>query len=66
MSNDAAPAPRTFDVLVDTGTYGLMSFEVEALTYYDAYKGAVEALLLDYDGTVVHALNSRLQECYGS
>ena len=65
MSNDAAPAPRTFDVLVDTGR-GLLSMEVMALTYYDAYKGAVESLLTDYDGTIAHAVNSRLQETYGS
>ncbi len=52
--------PTTFFPTVDMGEAGLVTVEVKALTYMDAYKGAVEQLLVDPEGTMLHALRARM------
>lgn len=52
--------PTTFFPTVDMGEAGFVTLEVQALTYMDAYKGAVEQLLVDPEGTMRHALLARL------
>lgn len=66
-STPAQEAPvRTFFPAVDmTGAFGpandgIVVIEVQARTYAEAYRGAVEQLLFDPEGTVRHAMRARL------
>lgn len=64
MSAHTAPA-TTFSVLVDMGPVsGLVTLDVVATSYAEAYRGAVEALLLDPTGTLAAEATARLEETY--
>lgn len=61
MTNTAnAATPTTFFPAVDMGDWGMCVIEVQALTYADAYRGAVEQFLIDPHGTLRHAITARL------
>lgn len=52
----------TFFPTVDMGAQGLVTIEVIAPDYRTAYLGAVEALLLDPEGVMRHAMTDKLKE----
>jgi hypothetical protein len=62
MAHNSAPAPRPFElfsVLVDSHV-GLISIDVWAHDYATAYRGAVEQMLIDPHGTVLHRMRQIL------
>jgi hypothetical protein len=59
-STTTAPRPlELFSVLVDSHV-GLISIDVWAHDYAAAYRGAVEQLLIDPHGTVLHRMRQIL------
>ena len=53
--------PQMYHPTVDMGASGgLVTIEVEALDYGTAYRAAVEQLLLDPTGTVLHRMQQVL------
>ncbi len=56
----SSPSPTTHYVVVDMGRAGLITQAVDALSYDQAYRGAVEQLLLEPEATLVHGMRARL------
>lgn len=61
MTNTDAPAATTFRITIDTHA-GPVTTSVIALTYRDAYFGAVEDYVTDPDAFLFAALRERLEE----
>lgn len=62
MASTSTPQAQNFEVAVDMGAMGIVLVEMWALTYMDAYKGAVEQMLLDPIGTMQHRARGILAE----
>lgn len=62
MASTPTPTLQSFEVAVDMGLMGIVLVEVWALTYMDAYKGAVEQMLIDPMGTMLHRQRGILEE----
>lgn len=60
LTTSPAPLPfQLFSVLVDSHV-GLIAIDVWAHDYATAYRGAVEQMLIDPHGTVLHRMNQIL------